>query len=230
MWKRARIKTVLGSFRSRIAAEKNENQLEVLMKNNRLKKNSKNQKNRCPVQVALPGFPEIDQETKEPKFSCYPFPFSASPRVDLVINPLFRPTCKLMLEKIGKRYLEAEIILNIKTAHGVKIRESNPRDHLAIIEIFSFLRDWFKFEFKEDLHPLFPFVLEEMGYETDEERITDMWKDFFKEKLRFIFKQSPELIFLLTQESFPVDEVPLVQAEVLTRKILEQLMLKILKD
>ncbi len=126
-----------------------------------------------------------------------------NPFVDRILALRRRKTLEQLLGQIEKRYLEAETILDIKTACGWRMRRGETPAPVPLNLLLSFFHELFKIEYKSDLHPLFPTVLEDLGFSSDEARILTMWENFFHESCRTFLKQHPALINLLACLLFP---------------------------
>jgi hypothetical protein len=66
---------------------------------------------------------------------------------------------------------------------------------------------WFKCYHQNELHPLFPFVLEELGFKSDEERILLLWQQFYREKLQLLIKIHPDIILQTVKALFAENEL-----------------------
>ncbi|MDN5278979.1 MAG: hypothetical protein PWR01_2944 [Clostridiales bacterium] len=194
-----------------------------------MKKFKKKKKTVDLVQNALPGFVDQLLPPDLTKIQNFPFPCCENSRVDEILEPLLPAFQKLLVETATRKYLEAETILGIQTAQGFKIKNFPIRQCSELFLVFTFLRDWFKFSYREDLHPLFPFVLEEMGYDTDENRIIDLWNSFYREKLKFVFKEHPEIVSELMKLAYPTEERT-NNGLCRLRQILEGLLERLLKN
>lgn len=124
------------------------------------------------------------------------------PFADSILASRRRKSSELLITLINRSYLHAESVLGIATANGYRIRCGEELEPEGIKLLLAFFCEWFKHEFKADLHPLFPSVLEDMGYASDEARILDLWDNFIHEKSRNFLKQHPTLINLLVRIFF----------------------------
>lgn len=171
-----------------------------MQKNGRLSKNRKNRYQ--PQQTSLPGMgrPEPDIALD------HRLGLVENPFVDRILALRRKKSFDQILGQIEKRYLDAETVLGIKTACGWCMRQGEVAATAPLNLLLSFFHELFKIEFKSDLHPLFPTVLEELGFSSDEARILAMWENFFHESCRSFFKQQPGLINLLARLLFPDSE------------------------
>ena len=103
-------------------------------------------------------------------------------------------------------YLEAESVLGIHTVPGFKIARKMEFSVRPFLFLFWYFREWFKAGAKAELHPLFPAILEDQGFKTDEERILSLWHSFFKEKASHFFRNNPTLINLAVCSAFAEGE------------------------
>gem|GEM_PF-5979836 len=103
-------------------------------------------------------------------------------------------------------YIEAETIIGLKTEIGCHIRKNDSPD-LSGIELFAeALFNLFKTVHQNDLHPLFPTILEDLGFSSDEERVLALWNDFWPENVKKLFRRHSSLINLLAGRLFPDEE------------------------
>ncbi len=122
------------------------------------------------------------------------FPGADNQRIDAMLAGSKNRMVQYFFELCSRKYLAAETIIGIDTALGYQIRNCRVQDFSRLSVIYTFMTGWFKSYHQNELHPLFPFVLEEMGFNSDEERILLLWQQFYREKLQMLIKTYPDII------------------------------------
>lgn len=156
-----------------------------------------------PEQVCLPGMSDRSREVAGRRL-----PVVDNPFVDRILALRRKKSADYLLSQICRRYLDAETVIGINTASGYRMRRLEMPDWNAVNLLLTFFCEWFKHEFKADLHPLFPSVLEDMGFASDDSRILTLWESFLHEKSRGFLKLHPELLNLLAHLVYPPSGQP----------------------
>ncbi len=150
-----------------------------------------------PEQVCLPGMNDRGRVVED-----YLLPVVENPFVDRILALRRKKSADYLLNQICRRYLDAETVLGINTASGYRMRRLEMPDWKPVNLLLTFFCEWFKLEFKADLHPLFPSVLEDMGFASDDTRIITLWESFLHEKGRGFLKLHPGLLNLLANQIY----------------------------
>ncbi|MFZ5950719.1 MAG: hypothetical protein ACOYXC_08435 [Candidatus Rifleibacteriota bacterium] len=159
----------------------------------------RNERNLIPVQTGLPGF-------ENDKLAVTEVPVQENSLADSVFNAQRKKIVNHLLSMVLFRYVEAETIVGIKTETGFRIRQKETPDSGDMEIVAEALFRLFKTIHQNDLHPLFPTILEELGFASDEQRVLVLWNDFWPETLKKLFRKHPSLINLLAGRLFPNDE------------------------
>ncbi|MEW6713022.1 MAG: hypothetical protein AB1403_24595 [Candidatus Riflebacteria bacterium] len=157
----------------------------------------------------MPGFFEVEN------FAVTDISIQENSLADPVFVAQRKKIVNHVLSMVLARFIEAETIVGIRTETGCRIRQNETPDLRGIETIAEVLFSLFKTVHQNDLHPLFPTILEDLGFASDEERVLALWNDFWPETLKKLFRQHPSLINLLAGRLFPDEEECMHQADLL---------------
>ena len=128
------------------------------------------------------------------------FPDDNNQRVKKLQKELETSSLPIIFSVLLEKYFAAEKIIGLETALGERLRNRENGLSLAFLNNFhELISGWFRREHEADLHPLFPTIIEEMGFSSDEERIEQLWNSFLKLKLEEVITEFPQLIKILLE-------------------------------
>lgn len=155
-------------------------------------------------QAILPGFAMNENEICGLIPSL--LPETEDPVLDRYLARVGKKSEDLFLVAFHRKYLEAEAMVDIKTACGLQILRGEKPDREIVALVFSYFRDAFKLLHRTDLHPLFPAILEEMGFQSEEERIHALWFDFLPDFIKVFTKKRPDLVGMILKQCYDCEK------------------------
>ncbi len=124
----------------------------------------------------------------------FSFPKDGNIRVKQIQSKTELEFHQFYLSIASEIFLTAEKVIDIETALGERIRSGKQPALSPISPLYEIISAWFRLEKAEDLHPLFPMIVESMGFKDDDSRIRHLWQLFYHEKAKGIFENFPDLV------------------------------------
>jgi hypothetical protein len=143
---------------------------------------------------AEPNQSKNSSQIIKPEIRLFAFPKDGNTRVKQIQSKTEQEFHQFYLNIAAEIFITAEKIIDIETALGERIRNNKQVALSPLSPLYTIISAWFRLEKADDLHPLFPMIVESMGFKDDDSRIRHLWQVFYHEKAKSVFENFPILV------------------------------------